>query len=225
MNKLEIVTALWDDDCGLPGSPPSTTLNQTGEYKQIISWVDRTYNEILVASRYYPFMREDFTMPLSNGTAEYAASVAGVSDLSEWVNVDDYRVYKTTTANEQFLIYVPWEEYRMTYLFQSSRTTLGRPQFFSVRPNKSLIFHPVPNDSFTVVGEYQRRPTAMTGDEDIPVFPEEYHMAIAYGALMKFGAFHAEPDKYVHGKNEHDKLMTAMRQTQLPKFGFGATLA
>ena len=148
-----------------------------------------------------------------------------ITDLSEWENVEDWRVYKTSTADEQFLIYVPWEEFRLTYLFQGSRTQTEKPQFFSIKPSRELIFYPIPNYAYTALGEYRKRLTAMDEDTDSPVFPVEYHMAVVWKALTKFAGFHSEPDKYVHGSNEFNTLMTGMRQTQTPKFSLGATLA
>jgi hypothetical protein len=222
MNRLQLTQRLLQES-GLAGSVSGTT-GQTGEAKQLVDWIDSAYMDILTSSRFWLFMRSDFTMPLSNGVSSYAASVAGVTDLSQW-RTDDWRCYLTTTADEQWIEYVPYSEFRLVWLMGPSRTQAGRPQYFTVKPNKELLFHPVPNDAFFVVGEYQKAPTAMATDTATPVFGEDYHMAIVWRALMFFAGFHSEPDKFALGQNEFRRVMQAMKAQEIEQIAWGQPLA
>ena len=222
MNRLQLTQRLLSES-GLAGSI-STTLAQTGEAKQLVDWIDFAYLDIITSSRYWIFNRTEFTLPLTSGTSSYAASVAGITDLSEWIT-EDWRCYLTSTADEQWVEFVPYADFRLVWMMGPSRTQAGRPMYFTVKPNKEIAVHPIPNDAYSITGEYQKGYTAMTADASTPVFPEQYHMAIVWRALMLFAGFHSEPDKFALGQNEFQRIMKAMRAQELPMIGWGQPLA
>lgn len=209
MTRLELVQKLHEES-GSAGTISSTT-NQTGEAKQLVGWIDKAYLDILNSSRYWKFMRTDLSLPLVVGTDTYT-----VSGVSEFTNLEDWRAWKTVITDEQYVEFVDWDEFKFVFQLGTARTQTGRPRFFSVKPDRKLMFNPVPDYAYTVVGEYQAAPVAMTVNDSVPVFPEAYHYAIVWKALMFYAAFHSEPDKYAHGSNEFKIVMAGMRSTELP---------
>lgn len=215
------------------GSAPTTVVGQTGDRLQLLDWLNDAYKDIQGHQTNWLFMKTDFSFTTTASTREYSVSTIGLTDHERW-KVDEFgdmRVYLTSTGSsgEQYLSYLPWEQYRRLYLFGSTRTTEGFPKFMSVHPDQSLDFYPVPDDTYTVVGEYYKAPTEFDitdsdTDTESPIFPSQFHMMIIWRALMFYGAFYAADEKYQHGQNEYKKLLRKMQFTQLPKITFGSPL-
>ena len=124
-----------------------------------------------------------------------------------------------------FLEYIPWEMFRDTWKIGPNRTKSARPSFFSVKPDNSLTFDVVPDAVYTIVGEYWKRPVAVGTDTDEPVFSAQFHMAIVWRALMLFAGYAAEPDKYMLGQDEYQRMLRRMATTLLPRIEYSAPLA
>lgn len=222
MNWLEIAQRIRQE-CGIPGSGPTALTYQTGELKRIVDWMASAYNDIQAAHNTWKFLRKEFSFTCVAGTADYGAAQHSVSDLNEW-DLDTFRCY-LTEADEQVIDFYHWEGFRDTWKIGTARTRAGRPIAFSVKPNNSITFDCVPDNTYTIAGEYYRLPVAVGDTTDSPVFPEQYHMAIVYRALMMYAAYSAEPDKYLFGQDEFGKLLRRMESTQLPPMEEGPPLA
>lgn len=228
MNFLQGCQRLHQES-GLSGSGPITTVGQTGILKQVIDWYNTAYIDVLSQHTNWLFMQDDFSFQTVVSQRKYSITETGVTDLEKW-KVDDYdsfRIYLTASgvANEQFLCYLPWSDYRQMYLFGSTRTAEGFPSYFSVHPDKSLDFYLVPNAVHTVTGEYYKVPAELSGNTDEPIIPSQFHMIIVWRALMFYAGFDAANEKYVMGKNEYGKLLRRLEADQLPQMTFGAPLA
>lgn len=220
MNKLELFKALWKEQ-DLSNTTPSTTLSQSGELLQSVGWLDTAYASILRERYDWQFMVADYEFSITEGKSEYTATEAGIDDLSKWV-VSDMTVYSDGYDDEQGLTFCQWKPFKSTYLRGTSRTTTGRPQIVSVKPDNSLIFSAIPDRDYTCTGEYRRRIVELADDDAVPVFPEDFHMIIVWRALMFHGSLHAETDKYAHGLREYTKLFAEMCNSQLPMITRGS---
>ena len=225
MTRLELAVMLRKE-AGIGGTGPTSTLNQSGEYELIVDWIDLAYNRIQSKHPDWQFLRADFTASISSGTGEYTPSAAGVTEHATWI-VDDVRCYLTATgvSDEQEVYYIAWDEFRRTYRMGSTRTQTGRPSYFTIKPNDSLDFWPIPDDSYTVVGEHYKTPDLFTADDDEPILPTRFHEILAWSALNHYGANYVENDKYVHGQNEYRRIKALLELDQRPQLGFGAPLA
>ncbi len=228
MNFLQLCQRLRQE-AGLTGSGPLTTLDQTGIQKQVVDWINTAYIDVLSQHTNWLFMQEDFSFQTIASQREYSISETGVTDLEKW-KVDNYgsfRVYLTSSgvANEQYMYPLLWEDYRQMYLYGATRTSKGLPSYFAVMPDKSLNFYQVPDNIYTITGEYFKVPAELDGDADIPIIPTQFHMIIVWRALMFYGGFDAANEKYAIGKNEYTKLLMRLEMDQLPQMTFGAPLA
>ena len=227
MNFLQLSQRLRQE-AGLTSSGPTTTVNQTGISKQIVDWINTAYIDILSQHTLWRFMQEPFSFDTTASKREYSILETGVTDLETW-KVDDYgsfRVYFTSSgvANEQFMYPILWDDYRQMYLYGATRTAEGLPSYFSVQPDKSLNFYLVPDNIYTIVGEYFKTPTELSGDEDIPIIPTQFHMIIIWRALMFYAGFDASNEKYAMCKNEYTKLLMRLEMDQMPQITFGGPL-
>lgn len=200
---------------GATNTPASVT-GQSGEMLNLVEWVQSAYQDIQNDQPEWEFLRADFSFQTVSGASSYSPVAAGLTELLKWRVRDEYsiRCYLNCVNNEQPIIPISWEEMRSRY-FGSNRTQTGRPVECAVKPDNSLIFWPVPNGIYTVVGEYYKQPQTLTANTDIPIFPGAYHMALVWLALRYTAAYQAAPEKYAHSDNEYSRLLNALRHDQL----------
>jgi len=222
MTRLDIVKRLCREANGSAG--PHSTTNQSGEYLRFVEWADNAYNEIQLACSRWDFLIKDFTAALTLGDNTYSPVDLGRTDHATWIT-EDWRMYIGSTADEQFIDYLPWEEFRIAYMYGTSRTQTGRPTIYTVKPDESIMFYPVPDAAYTVVGQYYAKPDVMTLDAHGPIFPDRFHMAVVWKALESYGQYSAEYDKNDYGRQNYDSLMVKMKNAHGPKPYWGAPLA
>ena len=228
MNFLQLCQRLRQE-AGLTGDGPTTTVEQTGISGQIVDWINTAYIDVLSQHSNWLFMQESFSFNTIASKREYSVSETGVTDLEKW-KVDPYgafRIYLTSSgvANEQYMYSLLWDDYRQAYLYGATRTAEGLPSYFAIQPDNGLNFYLVPDAIYTITGEYYKTPTELSGNDDIPIIPSQFHMIIVWRALMLYAAFDAATEKYVHGKNEYTKLRLRLEFDKLPQMTFGAPLA
>lgn len=229
MTRLDLAQRLWmETDVG--GAGISSTENQTGEYLKLVTWVDDFYNRLQTSKELWQFLRKSFSIAITSGTSEYTPSAVSITDHANWIDQDvRCRLTASGVSGEQEIYFVEWADFKRTWLFGSSQEQTGRPVHFTIKPDKSIQFWPVPDDSYTITGEYYRTPFNMSTedepDEAEPAFPDRFHMVIVWGALLFYGANYVENSQYTHGSNEYKEMLTQLEFDQLPRMGFGGSLA
>ena len=226
MTFLEICQRLRQE-AGISGTGPTAVTGQSGEMLRVVDWAKSAYENIQNKYPHWEFLRFDFSFPTVAATATYAPTDAGVglTEHTKWVR-DSLRIYLTATGvnDEQWLTCIPWATFRDTRLFGANRSVSGRPTEFAVRPNQSIVLWPTPDAVYTVVGEYFKRPQVMSADADEPVFPREFHMAIAWRALVLYGGFESASEAYSRAVIEYNEIMAKLEIDQLPGISVGGTL-
>ncbi len=219
MNRLKLCNTLLAKT-GIQGGNLATTLNQTGERGKVVGWIDEAYNIIQSARSTWLFLRNTKTVSLGSGTQTYTDAT-----VARWIT-DDCRIYSTDTTDEQQIAYVSWETFRLMYLLGTQRTQTGRPTVFSIEPDGTLIFAPIPDGSYSFESEAYIIPDTMTADADVPLFPNRFHEIIIWKALMIYaGGYTSEADKYDVGSIEYKKLFKKLCFDQLERPFFGEPLA
>ena len=227
MNFLQLCQRL-SRESGTSGTGPTSVGGQTGFSLSLVEWISTAYEDIQNMHPTWLFLKEPFSFNTAVGKRDYTPIEAGLTDLREWKTNEwgDFRNYSSVgVQDEQYLTFIPWADYKPIYLFGVTRTSAGRPTFFSVKPDKTLDFYQIPDQIFTINGEYYKQADIMEENADEPIFPDQFHLAIVWRALMHYGAFDAAGEKYSHGQNEYKKLMRKLESDQLETFTFGAPLA
>jgi len=206
---------------------PSDVVSQVGEEKRIVDWVATVYEDVQNLHLDWNFLRTSFSFAMTSGTGAYPTT--SVTNYASWDQdgPDTFRTYLTASgiSDEQVIQYVAWEDYRTAYLLASQRTTTGRPTIYTIKPDESLLLWPIPDDDYTLVGEYFILPDIMAVSGDIPIIPPRFHMVLVWGGLMFYGAYSAEPDKYAFGEDRYEKILRKLEIDQLPQLSFGESLA
>jgi hypothetical protein len=162
------------------------------------------------------------TKSVANGTAAFTATYTptsvGLTEHATWKK-DSFRLYLTSQSDEQWLDYWEWDLFRDAHLLGSEATTPGRPIDFSIKADRTLHLWPVPDNNYTVVGEYWKRPDTFSADTSEPLFPDEFHMAVVYRALMFYAGYQEALTQYQRAEKEFKRLMFSLENNQLEMFG------
>lgn len=218
MNFLELVKRLARE-ADMSGPGPASTQNQTGEYANAVDWIQDSY--VRICGLYtWNFMWSDFSFQTTPSDGAYTpAQVLGAANppLHRY-RKDTLRCYLTIdgVASEQWMEYVAWDAFRDTYLFGPARTHEGRPYFWTQDPSRRLIVHPVPNDVYTITGEYDRAARRFTSDSDTPIFDEEHHMILVWDALLEYAGFEEASAIYQRALNNRNRMLARMEEAELP---------
>ena len=228
MTFLQLVQRLHSE-AARQGSAPTTVISQSGFTQRLINWILTAYEDVQSEHESWHFRRSDFSWTTTASTQNYTSAEHLITDLAAWRidtdhnNLSGVRLY-SSVADEQDLIYFPWDDYRATYKYGSFRTQSGRPTIFSIKPDLSMDLWPIPDATYTVNGEYYMDMQTMALDASVPILPD-YHMIIVWKALMYYGAFEGAPDVYAHGQNEYQKLLSKLEINQLDRASWGYPLA
>jgi hypothetical protein len=226
MNYLQLCQRLRQEAAISGGGTPASVLNQTGEMKKIVDWIETAYEDIQNLHSQWDFLRNDLTFQTVNGQNNYLKSAIGAAEHGEWT-LDSFRVYLTSSGvgGEQFMRWSNWSDFRDLYQLGSYRTSTGMPIIIAQKPDTSLIVWPIPDAAYTVNGEYFKRPQTMSADTDIPLIPQKYHMIIVWRALSYYAAQENAPELFQVGEREYKRLLNQLEASQLPAFTLGGALA
>lgn len=218
MNYLQLCQRVRQE-CGISGTGPVTVVSQSGEMKRIVDWVATAWEEI---QQEYPtwswnWLRGTFTLPTVAGTDTYDYTDAGiVSRFAQW-KPDTFSIYKASqgVAGEVELVYVPYENWRRVY--EIGVPVQGFPQHVTVKPDLTLALGPVPDDVYTVTGDYVLTPQTLSANTDTPAMPEQFHMAIVYLAMMYYGRYEAAAEIYADAQIKYQQVLRRIAMNQLPE--------
>lgn len=216
---------LTREKCGISGSGPSSVTGQSGELLRIVNWVQEAWLDLQRKRKMWWWMRADFAFVTTAGQQDYIPSVAGINDLSAW-HMDTLRAYRTAdgVGDEQFL--VEWEYQTLRNTYQYGDQVNGRPVVAAVRPrDRALLLGSIPDAAYTVRGEYQRAARPFNSGLDVPSIPEEYHMIIVYGAMMKYAFYENAPEVLADGRMNYNMLLDQLMENQTDDITLGEPLA
>jgi len=222
MNFLNLAQMVRQE-AGIAGSGPTTTIGQSGELGRVVSYVAQAYQEIQDRRADWEFLRNNFSFMLTIGQAYYPIST--VTNLAEWKR-DSFRLYLASAglSDERWIRFVPWQDFRDSRLRGSAQLLTGRPIEFSIDPQKRVVTYPIPDQAYTIDGEYFAYPAVMALDTDVPIF-DRFHMAIVYNALMRYAAYIADPTTYARAQHDYRIQIGKLERTWQPEMTLGEPLA
>lgn len=230
MNFLQLINRTRVE-CGVSGAstPLSTAQGLTGESARIANWVNSAWEDIQTAKEDWQWMREPFQFNTVTQQQIYTPTEVGVAaTFGNWKR-DSFRCSSVgqNYGDEQLMNYMEWNTFRNLYQYANMRRTYARPVVVTIDPDKNLGFGSIPDQPYVIVGEYYTKPTQFSADADAPpsVFPDRFHMAIVYRAMMFYGGYEAAPEVYQRGEFEFKRLMNRIDIDQLPTLVSGPPLA
>lgn len=221
----------------LPWQGPTTVVTQTGQYLEIVKWVNMAYKAIQIEQPDWLWRWKKATLLLTAGQNTYSLAdiVDQIEDFEDWkplhfINDVQYvLVYDTLTgvADETFCYVYPYQDYRGWR--DRSVLPTGKPAYLTQDPQSSGVYFemsPVPDagtgNSYTMVFDYRMSidvlGTGEAPDTTTPSgMPPQYHEAICWKAVMYWAQQRENAPKYGAAKIEYDRIMNRMRMEQLPE--------
>lgn len=217
-------------ECSIAGSGPTTTINQSGQLKKLVDWTDQAWIEIQNLHDNWMFLRKQFSFDTVADVGEYtpsgsAGTGAALTDHRLW-HKDTLRCQRTslTVADQQWLVEWDYPTFRNTYRFNLQAA--GRPVVFAERyADRALMFGSVPDDAYTITGEYQATPVEFSANDDEPAIRSGLHMIIVYKAMLSYGLDMAATDVIARAQAGYSSLLTQLEREQLPSLMLGSPLA
>ncbi len=182
MSFLDMVKRLRQES-GTSGAAPFSTVNQSGDVRNLVDWISTAWMDIQNERRDWFFMRQPVEFTTTAAKSLYSASEAGIASFGNF-KLDSFRQYRAgLVASEMDLPYLPYDMFRNAYLFGAERTRTQLPLHFTVDPQKNFLLGPIPDAAYVINGEGYALPTELTQDSDRPTMPSQYHMAIVWRAV------------------------------------------
>lgn len=211
----------------------TTTVSQTGYLYEITQWVQDAYRDIQNEQDQWLFRTKQGTLNCTpNGTSSFSkTTIQGqITDYDRQLffvlpNTARYLLCYSTTggvASAAYVDYVPYQRWRG----QLDRGTIpsGQPQYFTVKPDDSLQFYPTPDTGdvtnanvYNILMDYYRTIDVLSADASTPIFPSDYHEAIAWKAIMYWSTIRQSEARYQLANREYERTLNDMRHSQLPE--------
>ena len=220
MNFLQLCQRVASK-AGITTSGILTTVGQQGEALRIVNWVQDDYIDIQEKNDNWFFLRKDFEFTCVPGQSVYPKET--IANFGNWLT-EDIRCYLSTQQDEQWLEEKSWRDFKATRLMGSARTVPGRPQDYAIKPDKSFVTYPIPNDYYIINGEYYQSARLFTGDTDVPLF-DQHHMVIVYQALMFYAAYSSDAAVYADSQKNYERLIDKLEINQMDELELSGSLA
>jgi len=212
---------------------PATVTGQIGRLSRIVDWTKDAYNDIQRRNENWRWMQSDFTGQTIAGTRNYNAASMSISErFASWVfrdfwDMEKFSLYLTADgpAEEGYLRYVDYEDFRRHYLYGNYSLREGKPTVVSINNADELVFYPKPDDIYTVRGQYRKSEQILTLDADVPEMPSEYHQAIKWRALILLGTYDEAMEQAPIWQKNYLDIIARLVDNQLPRITTGGPLA
>jgi hypothetical protein len=210
MNFLQLCQRLRREVGGSGDGPPSV-LNQQGENRLYVEWINQAWQEIQNYRTDWGFHWTVLSQPVAEGSS-IVSLPADLRTLSgDTLHIDGYGI-----------TVIPWAQMQ-----QLRRQTLntGRPTGCSMAPNGQLYLNATPDTDYTLFGEYYAKPQELAENDDVPLLPSHYHMLIVYKAMMLYAGYENAPDVFAAGQLHYQQMLADLEQDQLPSMTMPGAIA
>src|SRR5690606_9355809 len=96
----------------------------------------------------------------------------------------------------------------------------GKAAYVTEQPVESLVCDPNTDAAYSFKFDYYRTPPALSGNTDKPIFPEQFHAAVAWRAVRYWALTNEVPAKFELSNREYERIMNQMRSICLPGIVF-----
>jgi len=210
------------------GTGIASVSSQTGRELKAVTWTAEAWVRIQNLHTDWRWMQKTYSGTLTSSTSTYTAASFSITDLRDWKRDEidgPYRphtIYLAATgvSDERALHEISWQEWRTAY--GRGTQTNNYPSSYTITPNGSIAYGPIPDATYTVNGEYMQAAVRMTADGDTPGLPDAFHQIIVHRALMLMHE-HDEGDFGVaSAMRNYETMLFDLRRSQLPILAIGA---
>jgi hypothetical protein len=209
---LELVQDLHTE-CGAAGVPPTSVVNQTGEAKRLVKWIQRA--DVLIQELWenWKFLRNEY----DQATTASINTLAAPTGIKFWdtspVQTTFFCVLEgETDADKYELEAVEYDSVKDEIL----DTSEGEPWRVIIMPDNSLLVEPTPNGAHRILADYYVEPTPLAANTDVSVIPTMFHNAILGRAMIFYGNYENAPEIKLQGQELFAEQLARLENSQLP---------
>jgi len=218
LNYLEICQRVRLES-GISGVGPTTVTGQLGQLGKITNWVKSSWLEIQTEREDWDWMWGQVEVDTDSDQDVYALETTDVKYL-DWVGI---YTKSLGVSDESEIEEVSYKDMRRNSKLGTPDS--GRPCSYAIRPDKSLVLDPTPDDIYTLSIDYYKLPQVLTSNTDTPNLPIAYHDIIVWKACMMFAAHYEASMQYQHAAAEYARVMANLEMNQLPRMKLSGPLA
>ncbi len=224
---LELTQDVARESGTVSGTNPTAVASQTGRLLKIVEWTAQAHVMVQNLHADWRWMQKTFSGTTTAGTAKYTAASWSVDDLRDWLRDDretgymPQTIYLTTTgvSGEGALREISWQQWRTTY-GRGSQTN-NYPSEYAVSPAGEFCLGPIPDDDYTINGEYRQSAVVLAADGDTPGMPAAFHQIIVWQAIMMLAEFDEAPEQRAAAVIKYNALLEDLQRNQLPIVSLG----
>lgn len=182
---LELAQDVARESGTVSGTNPSAVTGQTGRLLKIVEWTAQAWTLIQNLHADWRFLRREFSGTTTAGSGAYTAASWNLDDFAQWITERHAAtIYLTATgpSDERHLSEIDWQDYRR--LYGRGTQVNNYPTHYAISPANEFCLGAIPNATYTVRGEYVRRPQVLAANTDEPLIPVRFHDIIVWRALM-----------------------------------------
>lgn len=208
----------------------TTVVGQTGLKGEIVNFVNDAYQDIQRDRKDWPWRITQGTLALSSGNRVIALTTI-TGSLSTYyemrpmtaINRAQYILcYNTATgvSDETEVWFIPYWKWRGW--FDARTIATGKPQFFTIRPDRGIEFDRTLDANYTIAFDYTRVIHVLAVDADEVYIPPEYDDVIPWGAVLMYCRTRPKAqDLKREAKEAYNQSYGAMtRDPAVPSFSF-----
>jgi len=172
--NLLAITQKANKLAGIQGSIISLT-TLTGYQAILLAHVQTAYEDIQNYRDEWHFLKTQVTIPLTTVTSTYDPADA----VAKW---DFFNILYDSKP----LQVISYDQYIQDKI---STTTAGAPSVVAVDPSTNILYFNPLDNNYSIVAKYWNTPETLSGNNDIPLLPYEFHNLIVYRSVADFAAF------------------------------------
>ena len=192
----------------IPGSGPTSISSTISEEEKIIRQVANADMDIQRDYIDWKFLWDDDYSHTLAQSEKVVLTTSNPAILGTW-DVDSFYIDRGLSTY-RLLKYVEWHTFRDTYHLNDVTLQEDKPEFITIRPDKRLQLYPIPDQAYTLTGEYWKRADEMTDNNQVSIIPVEFHRLIVVRAKITWGEMNDAPDILMGASAEHDHLLDQM---------------
>lgn len=217
MNFLQLCNRV-KTEAGISGNDFSSVSNAYGELSRVVSWTRDAYLSLQNERRWMWLWRR-MDANLIAGTRTINPAVTYSVFALEW----DQNTFLIRRLDRDLS-----DQSKLDFMRYANRPQIGlvaeqRPSEIVLMPDRTLQFNTTLDTDYNLQADYYSTSETLALDADTPSLPEQYHLAIAWRAVMMYAQYEEATQLYQLANASYQQLYGQMTNTELQgDFGVGA---
>jgi hypothetical protein len=168
------------------------------------NYVNDVYHEMLTQTDFYPWNEQSTTLTIAGNTGTTYPLTRSVP-----LPTDVWQVTAIWDITDQFPM-IPLEGRAQVYQEYPQQIELGQPMHYRIF-NNMIEVYPAPTVTIQYLVEYLQMPADLVNDTDLPIFPAQWHLALAAGAVAKAYKDDGNPNQAQIYDQDYQTQMAALK--------------